>query len=88
MFPRTGCVWHASLETQQKFVSAKCDIILHLMTSKCSSYYKTILELTWIVQPHKINILIEFSFIYYFFNRAKSKPYDCKRRQFYHPLCT
>ena len=51
---------------------------------------KPVLESIWIVQPHKINIniLIEFSFIYYFFNHAKSKTHNCKRRQFYHPLYT
>ena len=49
---------------------------------------KPVLESIWVVQPHKINILIKFSFIYYFFNREKLKMNDCKRRQFYHPLCT
>ena len=24
----------------------------------------------------------------YFFNHAKSKMHNCKRRKFYHPLCT
>ena len=49
---------------------------------------KPILESIWIVKPYQINILIKFSFIYYFFNRAKLKTHNCKQRQFYHPLCT
>ena len=49
---------------------------------------KPILESIWIVKPYQIDILIKFSFIYYFFNRAKLKTHNCKQRQFYHPLCT
>ena len=63
------------LETQQKFASAKCDI---WWRQSVAVNIKPILESIWIVQPHKINILIEFSFIYYFFNCAKLKMNNCK----------
>ena len=69
----------------QHFASAKCDITTF---DDAKVTIKPVLESICIVQHHIINILIKFSFIYYFFNRAKSKMHDWGRLFFTFEMIT